>query len=330
MHYYPIPVNNAGVKLLKFCFVIFLTISQVDIYNSHTNFKGGGKMKDFKGKIAVITGAASGIGFGLAERCAKEGMKIVLADVEKGALAQAEKDIKALGAKTLAVKTDVSKSGDVEALAEKTVDTFGAVHLLFNNAGVSAGFTVWGSTLADWQWVLGVNLWGVIYGIHFFLPIMLKQDEESHIVNTSSIMGLFSIAGAPYTVSKHGVVALSEILYRELEQAGHNIGISVLCPAYINTGIFEAERNRPADLRDTGSQQSIYMSDPKVQEMIEHAKQLHRSGMSPQKNADIVFDAIKENRFYILANAEQFKPMIQVRMEDILQERNPTSISLEL
>ena len=142
-------------------------------------------------------------------------------------------------------------------------------------------------------------------------------------------MGLFSITGAPYTVSKHGVVALSEILYRELEQTGHNIGVSVLCPAYINTGIFEAERNRPAELRDTGNQQSIYVLDPKVQEMIEHARQLHRNGMSPQKNADIVFDAIKENKFYILANAEQFKPTIKTRMEDILQERNPTIVAPE-
>lgn len=287
-------------------------------------------MKDFKDKVAVITGAASGIGFGLAERAAKEGMKVVLADVEDGALAKAEKDIKALGANTLAVKTDVSKADDVKALAEKTVDTFGAVHLLFNNAGVSAGSTAWESTLADWQWILDVNLWGVIYGIRFFVPIMIKQNHECHIVNTSSIMGLCSITGAPYTVSKHGVVALSEILYRELEQAGRKVGVSVLCPAYINTGIFEAERNRPTELRDAGSQQSIYMSDPKVREMIERAKQLHRSGMSPQKNADIVFSAIREKKFYILANAEQFKPMIKARMEDILQGRKPTSVSLEL
>lgn len=254
----------------------------------------------------------------------------MLADVEEKALVQAEKDIKAMGAPTLAVLTDVSKAGDVEALAKKTLDAFGAVHLLCNNAGVSAGTTAWGSTLADWQWVIGVNLWGVIYGVHYFVPIMIEQGTECHIVNTSSIMGLFSIGGATYTVSKHGVVALSEILYRELEQAGHNIGVSVLCPAYINTGIFEAERNRPAELRDADNQQSKYMSDPKVQEMIEQAKQLHRSGMSPQKNADIVFNAIKESKFYILANAEQFIPMIQARMEDILEVRNPTSVAINL
>ena len=285
-------------------------------------------MREFKNKVAVITGAASGIGYGLSEYAAKEGMKVVLADIEENALKKAEKDIRALGVETLAVKTDVSKADDVKALAEKTLDTFGAVHLLCNNAGVSSELTTWQSTLSDWQWVMGVNLWGVIYGVHFFVPIMLKQGTECHIVNTSSIMGLFSIAGAAYTVSKHGVVALSEVLYHDLERAGSAIGVSVLCPAYINTGIFEAERNRPAELRDVDSQQSNYMSDPKVQEMIEQArqqaKQLHRSGMSPQKNADIVFNAVKEKKFYILSNARQGKPMIQARMEDILQERNPT------
>jgi NAD(P)-dependent dehydrogenase (short-subunit alcohol dehydrogenase family) len=286
-------------------------------------------MKDFRGKVAVITGAASGIGYGLAEYAAKEGMKVVLADVEEDALKEAEKNIKAIGVDTLAVKTDVSKADDVKTLAEKTLDAFGAVHLLCNNAGVSAGMNSWESTLADWKWVLGVNLWGVIHGIHFFIPIMLRQNTECHIVNTSSIMGLFSLVGATYAASKHGVVALSEVLYRELGQAGYKIGVSVLCPAYINTGIFEAERNRPLELQDTGNQRSKYMTDPKIQEMIEQSRQLHRDGMSPQDNADIVFDAVKEKKFYILANAEQFKPMIRMRMEDILQERNPTPLNME-
>ena len=147
-------------------------------------------MKEFKGKVAVITGAASGIGRGLAERCAQEGMKVVLAGINENTLRLAEKEIKSSGATTLVVPTDVSKAGDVEALAHKTLDTFGAVHLLFNNAGVAGGSTAWGSTLADWEWTLGVNLWGVIYGIHFFVPIMLKQNTECHIVNTSSAQGL--------------------------------------------------------------------------------------------------------------------------------------------
>jgi NAD(P)-dependent dehydrogenase (short-subunit alcohol dehydrogenase family) len=285
-------------------------------------------MKEFKGKVAVITGAASGIGLDLAERCAKEGMKVVLAGINEDTLKKAEKDIKKkTGATTLVVKTDVSKAEDVKALAEKTLDAFGAVHLLFNNAGVSAGSTVWGSTLADWQWVLGVNLWGVIYGIHFFVPIMLKQKTECHIVSTSSGNGLTAITNfGPYSVSKHGVVALSETLYRELEQGGHNIGVSVLCPGIINTKILECARNRPAELQDAPGEESIDMTDPKVQEMMQSFKRIWANGMSPQQVADITFNAIREKKFYILPNMETAIPMIQARMEDILQQRNPTTV----
>lgn len=287
-------------------------------------------MKDFKDKVAVITGAASGIGYSLAERCAREGMKVVLADVEESALAKAEKDIKALGAKTLAVKTDVSKADDVKALAQKTLDTFGAVHLLCNNAGVSTSSTAWESTLADWEWVLGVNLWGVIYGVHFFVPIMLKQNAECHIVNTASAAGLLtSIYNSPYAVTKHGVVALSETLYRELEQGGHKIGVSVLCPGFIKTNILESERNRPTELQNAPGEESMDMSDPKVQEMIQSYKEIFEKGMTPPQVADIVFNAIKEKKFYILTNAEPFKPLMQARMEDIVQERNPTSVAPE-
>ncbi|UCG54662.1 MAG: SDR family NAD(P)-dependent oxidoreductase, partial [Dehalococcoidia bacterium] len=173
-------------------------------------------MKDFKGKVAVITGAASGIGYGLAERAAKEGMRIVLSDIEEDALIKAEKDIKSLGVDTIAVKTDVSKADDVKNLADKTLKDFGAVHLLCNNAGVGPWNALRQTTLADWEWVLGVNLWGVIYGIYFFLPIMLKQSGESHIVNTGSIEAIVGrIYHSLYCVSKYGIMALSETLYRE-------------------------------------------------------------------------------------------------------------------
>ena len=284
-------------------------------------------MKDFKDKVAVITGAASGIGHGLAEHCAKEGMKVVLADVEEAALTKAETDIKAMGVTTLAVKTDVSKADDVKALADKTLAAFGAVHLLFNNAGVSAGSTAWESTLADWKWVLGVNLWGVIHGVHFFVPIMLEQNAECHIVNTASVAGLSNNAGKDtYLVSKHGVVALSEALYRELEQVGHNIGVSVICPGIINTNIIESSRNRPAELQNTPVQESMYMSDPKVQELMEHYKEELPKGMLPQRVADIVFKAIMEKKFYVLPNAERWVPWIKTRMEDVLHERNPTPL----
>ncbi len=220
-------------------------------------------MKEFKGKVAVITGAASGIGFGLAERCAQEGMKVVLADIEKGALAKAEKDIKAIGATTLAVKTDVSKADDVEVLAKKTLDTFGAVHLLFNNAGVGIYSTVWETTLADWEWVLGVKLWGVIYGIHFFVPIMIKQGTECHIVNTSGAGGLISGMYSPYAIANHGVTVLSEMLYRELAQKGHDIGVSVLCPGFVKTRTMDSERNRPAKLRNRPEEM---ITDPTIQD----------------------------------------------------------------
>jgi NAD(P)-dependent dehydrogenase (short-subunit alcohol dehydrogenase family) len=280
-------------------------------------------MKEFKGKVAVITGAASGIGFGLAERCAKEGMKVVLAGINENTLKKAEKDIKKTGATTLVVKTDVSKAGDVEALAKKTLDAFGAVHLLFNNAGFGFLSTTWESTLADWQWVLGVNLWGIIYGVHFFVPIMIKQDIECHIVNTAGGAGLVSPPYSPYAVAKHGVVALSEMLYRELEMKGHNIGVSVLCPGFIKTKAMEGERNRPINLRNKPGE-GIDMSDPIVQAYTQYARQAIDNGMPPQQLADVVFRAIRDKKFYIFPNAEFNKPRIQARMEDILQERNPT------
>jgi NAD(P)-dependent dehydrogenase (short-subunit alcohol dehydrogenase family) len=280
-------------------------------------------MKEFKGKVAVITGAASGIGYGLAEHCAQEGMKVVLAGINENTLKKAEKDIKKTGATTLVVKTDVSKADDVKALAKKTLDTFGVIHLLFNNAGFGFLSTTWESTLADWQWVLGVNLWGVIHGVHFFVPIMIKQDIECHIVNTAGGAGLVSPPYSPYAVAKHGVVALSEMLYRELEMKGHNIGVSVLCPGFIKTKAMEGERNRPINLRNKPGE-GIDMSDPIVQAYTQYARQAIDNGMPPQQLADVVFRAIRDKKFYIFPNAEFNKPRIQARMEDILQERNPT------
>ena len=168
-------------------------------------------MKEFKGRVAVITGAASGIGRGIAERCVKEGMKVVLADINDADLAKTEAELRALGGEAISVRTDVAKRSDIEALAKKTLDTFGAVHLLFNNAGVEAGLTPWEATWNDWEWVIGVNLWGVIHGVKVFTPLMLAQNTECHIVNTASMAGL--IAGsncAPYIATKHAVVGLSE------------------------------------------------------------------------------------------------------------------------
>jgi len=284
-------------------------------------------MKEFQGKVAVVTGAASGIGRALAERCVQEGMNVVLADIEEQALMQTRQELEAMGADVLGVQTDVSKAFDGEEFALKTLAAYGAVHLLFNNSGVAAGNTVWESTLADWEWTLGVNLWGVIYGIHFFVPLMLEQNTEGHIVNTASMAGLTSGPGLGiYKVTKHGVVTLSETLYDELALRGAKIKVSVLCPGFINTRIIEAARNRPAELQNDPSEEKL---DPAGMAMLEAIQQAVQAGMPPQQAADKVFQAIRDEKFYILTHPE-LKGSIQTRMEDILLERNPTfSLRLE-
>jgi len=280
-------------------------------------------MKEFQGKVAVVTGAASGIGRGLAERCAQEGMKIVLVDVEEQALMQASQELKATGASVLAVQTDVSKAGDVEALAQKAFDTYGAVHLLFNNAGVGAGTSIWESTLADWEWTLSVNLWGVIHGIRTFVPLMLEQQTEGHIVNTASIAGLTSGPGLGiYKVTKHGIVTLSETLYHELALRGAHIKVSVLCPGFVSTQILDSARNRPVQLQNDPTEERM---GPESEALLQFMRQAVQAGMPPHQVADIVFQAIRDEKFYILTHPE-WKEAIRVRMEDILHERNPTYV----
>lgn len=283
-------------------------------------------MKDFAGKVAVVTGAASGIGRALADRCAQEGMEVVLADIEQSALDRAAAEIAATGATVLAVRTDVSKAEDVAALARKTVDTFGGVHLLFNNAGVGAGTTAWGSSLRDWEWVLGVNLWGVIHGLHSFVPLMLSQGGEGHIVNTASIAGLVSGPGlAAYKVSKHGVVSLSETLYAELQQAGVPIGVSVLCPFWVQTKIMDAERNRPAALQNAPDEQVI---SPEIAARIAAVRQAVDQGIPPEQAAAATFAAIREGQFYVVVPAEAY-PIAQARAADILYHRSPGDTARE-
>jgi NAD(P)-dependent dehydrogenase (short-subunit alcohol dehydrogenase family) len=268
--------------------------------------------------VAVITGAASGIGFALAKKAASEGMRVVLADVEYDALQRAADELSASGATVIAVRTDVSKAEDIEALAAKTLEAFGGVDLLFNNAGVGGGATTWETSLADWKWVLDVNLWGVIHGVHTFVPIMLKQDVPCHIVNTASIMGLISTPGfCNYRVSKFGVVALSETLYHELKEIGARVGVSVLCPGGVNTRILEAERNRPAGIgpRTERNEQHEMNAAAVVQAIHE--------GMSPERVAEITFQAIRDNRFYILTHPE-YTPAVGLRAHDIVKGNNPT------
>jgi len=280
-------------------------------------------MKAFRDKVAVVTGAASGIGRAIAERCAREGMRVVLADVEEPALRQAKEELRAAGADVLAVVTDVSHAGDVEALARKTMDAYGAVHLLCNNAGVGAGGAAWETTLNDWKWVLGVNLWGVIHGLRTFLPIMLDQDAEAYIVNTASIAGLISYApDAPYHVTKHAVVALSEKLYYDLAYREAKVHVSVLCPGLVNTRILDFARNRPADLRDHLPETP---PTPEVQAYLDAFRRALEAGMPPAEVADRVFEAIEEERFYILTHPE-FMPLIEARMAAIVQGHNPIDL----
>jgi NAD(P)-dependent dehydrogenase (short-subunit alcohol dehydrogenase family) len=283
-------------------------------------------MKEFKDKTAVITGAASGIGRAIAELCAREKMKVVLADIEEEALSQAEKEMKAAGASVLAVATDVSRGSDVETLAQKTLDTFGAVHLLCNNAGVGVGGCVWECTLDDWKWVLGVNLWGVIHGIKVFVPIMLEQDTECHIVNTASGAGMVSSPHLGiYKVTKYAVITLSETLYHEMAGRNAKIKVSVLCPMWVNTRLLEADRNRPAELQNDPDTEMRIRTSPEYQEVEGVVRAAVQSGMSCQQVADCVLNAIRAEKFYIFTDPEFVKPMVQLRMEDILQERNPTN-----
>lgn len=280
-------------------------------------------MKEFNGKVAVITGAASGIGLGIAKRCVQEGMRVVLADVEQNALAQAEKELVTVGGTVLSVLTDVSKANHVEELAKKTIETYGAVHLLFNNAGVAAGSSIWESSLPEWEWVIGVNLWGVIHGIKAFVPIMLSQDTECHVVNTASIVGLLPYNQcASYQVTKTAVVALSEHLYGSLAQQGAKVNISVICPGLVKTRIFSALRNWPEEFQDISPTMPFDTDD---EEAVWTDLQAKFQVISPEQVVDAVFTAIKEERFYILTHAE-FNEIIKMRMGDILQEQNPTSV----
>src|SRR5690606_23561637 len=204
------------------------------------------QMKDFAGKVAVITGAGSGFGREFARIGASLGMKLVLADIQADALAATASELQARGVELVAERVDVSKAEDVERLARRTKETFGKVHLLFNNAGVAAGGLVWEHSTRDWEWVLGVNLWGVIHGVRCFVPMMLEQGDECHVVNTASVAGLLStqLMGV-YNVSKHGVVTLTETLYNDLRLKGANVGVTLLCPAYVPTNINQSQRNRP-------------------------------------------------------------------------------------
>lgn len=274
-------------------------------------------MKEFQNKVAVITGAASGIGLGLAERCAEEGMKIVLADIDEKGLNRIERRLKREGATVLAVVTDVSKPNDIETLAQKTLDSFGKVHLLFNNAGVALPRLTWEYDLKDWDFVLGVNLFGAIHCIKTFVPIMLEQDTECHVVNTASIEGVIAggVGGATYGVAKHGLVFLSERLALELAEHGPKIKVSVLCPGLVLTKIFSSAIMRAAEYQDINE---LYGPDADQMEKLQ-ALVAESPGISPQEVADVVFQALKDEKFYIFTHKQViFKDTVKERFDAIL------------
>lgn len=276
-------------------------------------------MQEFAGKVAVVTGAASGIGRALAERFAAEGMKVVLADIEEGALTRTVKAMQEQGATVLGALTDVSKAEAVQTLAQQTLQAFGAVHVLCNNAGVIGDFAAsWEQPIESWEWVFGVNLWGVIHGLRTFVPIMLDQHTEGHVVNTASMAGLYSQPfTSVYHATKHAVVTVSESLHYELALRRAQVKVSVLCPGFVNTHIMESERNRPMPLRLPGTPQEI------EQTWLDAYRDLVATSLPPAEVAACVFRAIREEQFYVFSHPASLEN-VRARMETILAQQNPT------
>jgi len=281
-------------------------------------------MKQFKGRTAVITGAGSGFGLEAARIAAREGMAVVMADVQQDALDRAAAEIEALGVPVLPFRLDVAKAAEVEALVAATLARFGAPHLVFNNAGVGAGGLIWEHSLKDWEWVVGVNLMGVAHGVRLFTPLMLeaaKRDVayEGHIVNTASMAGMLNAPNmGVYNVTKHAVVALSETLYQDLRLVTDQIGASVLCPFFVPTGIHQSHRNRPAEMREAGR--------PTKSQLIAQAmsdKAVTSGKLTAAQVAQFVFDAVRDDRFYIFSHPKSLAG-VQTRLEDVMLGRNPT------
>jgi NAD(P)-dependent dehydrogenase (short-subunit alcohol dehydrogenase family) len=281
-------------------------------------------MKTFKGRTAVITGAASGFGLETSRLAAREGMNIVMADVQQDALDKAAAEIEALGAKVLAFRLDVSKGAEVEALGAATVARFGVPHLVFNNAGVGSGGLMWEYTQKDWEWIVGVNLMGVAHGIRVFTPAMLelaKRDPayEGHIVNTASMAGLVYMPNTgTYNATKAAVVAMSETLYQDLALVTDRVHCSVLCPYFVPTGIVHSERNRPADMSED--------KPPTRAQLVARAlaeKAVSSGKLTAAQIAQFVMDAVAAERFYIFSHPHALAA-VQTRADDILQGRSPS------
>jgi len=277
-------------------------------------------MKTLAGRVAVITGAASGLGRALAGAFGAQGLKLVLADVDEAALARTAGELRARGFAVAAQQTDVSQGESVERLARAALEAFGAVHIVCNNAGVAPLGVVWESTEQDWRWALGVNLWGVIHGVRVFTPILLRQDDEGHIVNTASVAGFIAPPGmGVYNVTKHAVVALSETLHHDLAARSAKVRCSVVCPAFFASGIAGSERTRPAALRSNRTKSD---EDRALEAMLHKATESGR--LSAEDIAARVLDAVRDERFYVLTHPK-INGAIERRLRDILDGRAPSS-----
>ncbi|MDO5290752.1 MAG: SDR family oxidoreductase [Pseudomonadota bacterium] len=279
-------------------------------------------MQDFQGKTAVLTGAASGFGLECARIAAQRGMNVVLVDVQAEPLAAADAQIQALGARTLACQVDVSQAEAMDRLAQQVHDRFGAPHFVFNNAGVGAGGLVWENSVKDWQWVLGVNLWGVVHGVRCFTPLMLqaaRQDPawRGHIVNTASMAGLLTPPNmGVYNVSKHAVVALTETLYQDLRLVTDQISASVLCPYFVPTGITQSERNRPASLAAEAMTNSQRVGRAMIDKAVGSGK------VTAEQVAQKVFAAIEQDQFYVFSHPHALGN-VAARMQAIVDMQQP-------
>jgi NAD(P)-dependent dehydrogenase (short-subunit alcohol dehydrogenase family) len=275
-------------------------------------------LDDFGGKVAVITGAGSGFGREFARLGQRLGMRLVLADIQADALQETAAETRAAGADVVAERIDVSVGSDVERLARRTREAFGRTDVLFNNAGVGSGGLIWENSERDWQWVLGVNLWGVVHGIRAFVPDMLARPGPGHVVNTASVAGLLAppLMGI-YNASKHAVVATTETLYHDLRQVEASIGCSVLCPAFVPTGIHRSERNRPADMAEASETPSQVAARESV------AKAVAAGRLAAADVAKVTFEAIRNDTFYILTHPK-ILGSIALRHEDIALRRNPS------
>jgi NAD(P)-dependent dehydrogenase (short-subunit alcohol dehydrogenase family) len=277
---------------------------------------------NFEGKTAVLTGAGSGFGLECARIAARLKMRLVLVDIQADALAQAAQALREQGAEVMALSVDVANAAAMEDLAQQVQARFGAPHLVFNNAGVGAGGLVWENSVADWQWVLGVNLWGVIHGVRLFTPMMLQAAQQDpqyqgHIVNTASMAGLLTPPNmGVYNVSKHAVVALSETLYQDLQLVSDQVSASVLCPYFVPTGISQSQRNRPGDQPTPQATASQRISLAQTDKAVQSGK------ITAAEVAQKVFDAVARNQFYIFSHPQALGN-VQSRMDAIVQSHNP-------